>query len=182
MGEEITALLREHAAGKDGAFDRLFSHIYDDLRRMARGRLAGGRPGSLDTTGLVHEAYLRLVGRADADWNDRGHFFAIASLSMRSVIVDQARRLKSAKRGGDLIRVTADDGAQLATQVEEILAVNDALERLEADHPRQVRIVEHRYFAGLTVEEAAAAMGVSRRTAQVLWARARDWLRAELGR
>ncbi len=183
MANEITVLLGAHAAGDERAFDRLFSRIYEDLREMARRRLVKGRPGSIDTTGLVHEAYLRLVGQPESAWSDRGHFFAVASLSMRSVVVDHARRLQSAKRGGDQVRVTASaDLAELGQQVDEVLAVHEALHRLEEIDSRLVRIVEHRYFSGLTEKEAAEALGVSHRTAQRLWRKARSWLRKELGR
>lgn len=181
MDSEISRLLEEHVAGDKEAFDRLVEHIYDDLRRLARQRLGRGRPGSLDTTGLVHEAYLKLADQDQPGWKGGPHFYAIASLAMRSIVVDYARRLQSAKRGGGQVHITADgELGQLDRQVDQVLAVHDALGRLEEDNPRLVRVVEHRYFAGLTEKEAAAAMGISLRTAQRLWGEARGKLRDEL--
>jgi len=180
---DISRLLEEHAAGDKGAFDQLVDRIYEDLRRLARRQLGKGRPGSLDTTGLVNEAYLKLVDQGGAGWKDRSHFFAIASMAMRSIVVDYARRFQSAKRGGGREHVTADDQlAELERQIDEVLTVHDALGRLEEIDPRMVRIVEHRYFAGLTEKEAAEALGVSLRTAQRLWKESREWLRGELQR
>lgn len=183
MDTEISRLLEEFVAGDKEAFDRLVDRIYDDLRRMAHRQLGKGRPGSLDTTGLVHDAYLKLVDQERPGWKNRSHFFSIASLAMRSIVVDYARRLQSAKRGGSKEHVTADgELADLERQVEEVLAVHQALGRLEGIDPRMVKIVEHRYFAGLTEKETAEALGVSLRTAQRLWKESRQWLRGELGR
>ncbi|MGE0041934.1 MAG: sigma-70 family RNA polymerase sigma factor [Vicinamibacterales bacterium] len=183
MPDDITELLLAHRDGQSGAFDRLVPLVYEDLRRVARGQLRRlGAGQSLDTTGLVHEAYLRLVDQDRAAWNDRGHFFAVSAIAMRQIVVDHARRRSRLKRGGDQADVPLEDAPEAgAVEAERVLEIDMALNRLAAAEPRLARVVECRYFAGLSEEETAAALGVSVRTAQREWFKARAWLRAELG-
>ena len=179
---DVTELLIAHGGGDAQAFDRLVPLVYDDLRRLARIQLRHRRGGdSLDTAGLVHEAYLRLVDQSRASWRDRGHFFAVSAMAMRQIVVDHARRRARLKRGGDHVVVPLDEASEPGTrEAEHVLEIDVALKKLGALDPRQARVVECRYFAGLTEEETAAALGVSLRTAQREWLKARAWLRAEL--
>jgi RNA polymerase sigma factor (TIGR02999 family) len=181
---EVTDLLQAHGKGEADAFERLVPLVYDDLRRVARSQLRRLRVGeTLDTTGLVHEAYLRLVDQTKATWHDRGHFLAVSAVAMRQVLIDHARRKSRAKRGGDLEQATFDEGATAAAaDAERLLEIDLALRKLGEHDPRLVRVVECRYFAGLSEHETAEAMGVSLRTAQREWLKARAWLRHELGR
>ena len=161
---QITALLRRQRAGDREAFDELVSMAYDHLRRVARGQLARGWPSeTLSATALVHEAYLRLVRYPDVAWQGRAHFFGAAARTMRRVIVDHARRKTADKRHGEHVRLTdaAGLGDRDTVPLDEVLAVDDALGRLAAERPRWVRVVECRYFAGLTLEETAEALGIS---------------------
>ena len=182
MPADITQLLLAHGAGDAAALQRLVPLIYDDLRRIARIHLRGRRPGdTLDTTGLVHEAYERLVDQTRASWRDRGHFFAVSAIAMRQIVVDHARRRMRLKRGGDHKVVSLDEVQEPAVmEAALVLEVDRALEKLAALDPRLARVVECRFFAGLTEEETAAALGVSVRTAQREWFKARAWLRQEL--
>ncbi len=179
---DVTQLLAAYRDGDRQAFDRLMPLVYDDLRRLARIQLRRRRPGeSLDTVGLVHEAYLRLVDQSRADWRDRGHFFAVSAMAMRQIVVDHARRRLRVKRGGEHVIVGLDLANEPASlEAGRIVELDLALERLSAIDQRQARVVECRYFAGLTDEETAAALGVSVRTAQREWFKARAWLRAAL--
>ncbi len=182
---EVTLLLRALREGETGAFDRLVPMVYDELRRIAHGHLRRQRPGgTLDTTGLVHEAYLKLAEQTALDVRDRGHFLAISARAMRQVLIDFARARTAGKRGGPQAqRVTLeDDLAAVESQAERLLDVDRALERLRAHSERLARVVECRYFAGFSEEETAEALGVSLRTAQREWLRARAWLQRELGR
>ena len=183
MPADITELLLAHGGGDAAALDRLVPLVYDDLRRIARGQLRRRRPGdTLNTTGLVHEAYVRLVDQTRASWRDRGHFFAVSAIAMRQIVVDHARRRMRAKRGGDRVTVPLDDVQEpAAREAGRILEIDEALEKLAKVDRRLVQVVECRYFAGLTEEETAAALGVSVRTAQREWFKARAWLRHELG-
>ena len=183
MPADITELLLAHGGGDAAALDRLVPLVYDDLRRIARGQLRRRRPGdTLNTTGLVHEAYVRLVDQTRASWRDRGHFFAVSAIAMRQIVVDHARRRMRAKRGGDRVTVPLDDVQEpAAREAGRILEIDEALEKLAKVDRRLVQVVECRYFAGLTEEETAAALGVSVRTAQREWFKARAWLRQELG-
>jgi RNA polymerase sigma factor (TIGR02999 family) len=183
MAGEITELLIAHREGHAGAFDQLVPLVYADLRRMARARMRGGAPGAtLDTVALVHEAYLRLVDDRRAGWQDRGHFFAVAAMAMRHIIIDHARRRARAKRGGPGQQTDLDDIADpVSTDAAELLDLDRALARLEATDARMVRIVECRYFAGLSEQETAEALGTSVRTVQREWLKARASLRAALG-
>ena len=182
MGE-VTLLLRAMRDGETGAFDRLVPLVYDELRRIAHGHLRRHRSGhTLDTTGLVHEAYLKLAEQGGLDLRDRGHFLAVSARAMRQVLVDFARARMAAKRGGpEAQRVTLeDDAAAVAAQAELLLDIDRALVALRAHSERLARVVECRYFAGYSEEETAAALGTSLRTAQRDWLRARDWLRRAL--
>ena len=151
--------------------------MYDELRKLAAGRIAAEKPGhTLQATALVHEAYLRLVG-GEQLWNGRGHFFAAAAEAMRRILVDAARRKGRLRRGGDRGRVDLDDLAVAAPESgDDLLALDEALVQLTAADPQAAELVKLRYFAGLTVPQAAAALGVSPRTADFLWAYAKSWL------
>lgn len=183
MAGDITELLQAHGAGGRQALSRLVPLVYEDLRRIARAQMRrGARGATLDTGALVHEAYVKLVDQRRATWNDRRHFFAVASLAMRQVVVDHARSRGRRKRGGGELPVTLDDAPETtARDLDQVLAVDEALTRLEAVDPRLVRIVECRYFAGLNEQETADALEISLRTVQREWFKARAWLRSELG-
>ena len=181
---DVTRLLDAAAAGDGRAAAALLPLVYDQLRKLAAARLSADRPGQTwEATALVHEAYLRLVGdgRTD-DWNGRGHFFAAAAEAMRRILVDNARRKKSMKHGGGRDRVELPaDGIAAPDANFDLVALDDALTRLAATDPLKARLVELRYFAGLTGEQAAAALGLSPSAVDRLWVFARAWLRRELG-
>lgn len=179
---DVTQLLRAHGAGDADAVNQLIPLLYQDLRRVARIQLRR-RPvqDSLDTGGLVHEAYLRLVDQTKAEWRDRGHFLAVAAIAMRQIAVDHVRRRLRVKRGGVESPVPIESGHAERDDWNRILSVDLALQKLERVDARLARVVECRYFAGLSESETAAALGVSLRTAQREWFKARAWLRAELG-
>jgi RNA polymerase sigma factor (TIGR02999 family) len=174
---QITDLLAAWRRGDVSAVDRLMPLVYDDLRTRAHQQLTRfGAGGALNTTGLVHEAYLKLV-RADAPWEDRNHFFAVAVTAMRNVIVDYARRHLAQKRGGGARHVSLDEGVVRVEQdAEEILAIHQALDRLAALDPRLSELVELRFFGGLSVEETAGVLSVSERTVKRDWSKARTLL------
>ena len=176
--DDVTRLLGECADGDRDAFERLVPLVYDDLRRIARRRLAAEQTGhTLDTTAVVHEAYLKLVDQATATWQDRAHFFAVAARVIRHVLVDHARARNAAKRGGDAIRVPLrEDLDGGAPDMVDLLALDEALERLGRHDPRLVQVVEYRFFGGMTLRDTAQALGVSRRTAVRDWKRARAYL------
>jgi RNA polymerase sigma factor (TIGR02999 family) len=177
-----TDLLLRASAGQPDAVDGMFPVVYDELRRLAHRHLSG-EPGSrtLGTTELVHEAYLRLVDQTRVQWNDRAHFLAVAAMAMRRILVDRARTRKSLKRGGthlsiplDSIDLSADDRAEL------LVALDEALDRLRTLDERQARVVECRFFGGMTEDETAEALGIGLRTAKRDWAKARSGLYTEL--
>lgn len=175
---DITGLLARARQGERAALDAVFPHVYDDLRRAAHRELARWRPGeTLDTTALVHEAYLRLVDARRADYADRRHFYAAAATAMRHIIVDHARQQRSAKRGGGRPAVSLD-GLEVASPdaADEVVALDEALTILGNDHPRLAQVVELRFFAGLSVEETADAMDLSPRTVKREWQKARAFL------
>ena len=175
-------LALQATAGDRQAAAELLPLIYDDLRKLARSRMAKLAPGqTLQPTALVHEAYARVIGSGDPGWDGRGHFFAAAAQAMRNILVDQARRKGALKRGGGRQRLELQDG-DLAIQPprEDILALDEALRRLEADDPRKGRIVNLRYFAGLTAEETAAALDVSVGTVEREWRYIKAWLHTQL--
>lgn len=177
----VTRLLAELGAGRSGAFDELLPLLYDELRVLAVAQLRREHPDhTLQPTALVHEAYLRLVGQ-DAAFDGRAHFMSVAALAMRRILTDHARRRAAAKRAGG-VQVTLDDGhAAAPDRDDELLAVDEALERLAALSARQARLVELRYFVGLSIEETASALGISVATAKRDWVVAKSWLQRELG-
>ena len=175
----VTEILAAYASGNDRATDALLPLVYDELRRLAARQMASERPGlTLDATGLVHEAYLRLVGsKAPPTWDGRGHFFAAAAEAMRRILIESARRKKAARHGGDLRRVELRE-VDVATDSapEELLLLDDALTRLAQEDAAAAMLVKLRYFSGLSVEEAAEMAGFSRATAFRHWSFARAWL------
>lgn len=179
---EITDLLRAFEAGEPYAGDRAAALVYGELRQLAASYLRGERGDhTLRTTALVHEAWLRLAGQRDVEWKNRRHFFGIAAQAMRRILVDHARRRLARKRDGGR-SVTLDDAMGAAVDPpDEILAVDDALHRLAALDPRQARLVELRYYAGLTIEETARVLDVSPATVKREWLSAKAWLQRELG-
>jgi RNA polymerase sigma factor (TIGR02999 family) len=182
-GGQITALLQRQRAGDRGAFDQLVSMVYDHLRRVARGQLAQGWPSeTLSATALVHEAYLQLRRETGVDWQGREHFFAIAARAMRRILVDHARYRRAKKRMHVRAAspITAADLA-IETEADRVLVVEEALCGLEQVSARLVQVVECRFFAGMTEDETAAALGTSVRTVQREWMRARAWLLKTLG-
>ena len=179
---EITRLLVAHREGDQRAFEQLVPLVYDDLRRIARRQLARHRAnGTLNTTALVHEAYLKMVDQSRVEVNDRGHFFAIAARAMRQIIIDYARKRSAAKRGGGRVPVSLDK-VQIAVddQAEMLLTIDEALSRLTALNERLTRVFECRFFAGLTEQETAEALDLSLRTVQRDWMKGKAWLRREL--
>lgn len=180
---EITALLVRWRSGDADALDRLLPLVYRELQAIARRHLAHERPGhTLSTSGLVHEAYLELLGQASVDWQDRVHFYAIASRTMRRILVWHARKRHAAKRDGGPM-LTLDEATAVVPSdagAADLLALNDALERLEQVDPRLCRVVECRHFGGLSVEETATALGISPATVKRDWQAARAWLRVAL--
>src|SRR5688572_11469221 len=180
---EVTLLLRQWRGGDRLAFERLSELVYDELRRMARGYLAGERSDhTLQPTALVHETYLRLVDHKAMAWEDRRHFFAIAATTMRRILVDHARSQRRDKRGGDRPRVSLDAVGELpaADRAAEVVAIDEALERLAAEDRLKASVVELRFFAGLTNGEAAAVLGLSEPTVRRHWRTAKLWLYREL--
>lgn len=175
---DITGLIQAWRAGDDRASERLFALVYDELRRIARqymGRESAGH--TLDTTALVHEAYLRLADQSRIEWTDRSHFFAIASQAMRRILVDHARRYRSAKRGAAPVRVSLTDGMLVAEQrADTVLALDQALTQLAAVDLRLSRLVECRFFGGLSEAETARVLGVTVRTVRRDWSKAKGWL------
>lgn len=181
---DVTSLLLAYREGDREAYDRLLPLVYDDLRRIARGHLRRQRSGhTLGTTGIVHEAYLKLVDPKSATYQDRNHFLAVAARAMRQVIISYARRHSAGKRGGGERALPLEErDIPVEGQADTILAVDQALARLEEVEPRLARVVECRFFAGLDEQETAEALGVSARTVQRDWMRARAWLKEELSR
>jgi RNA polymerase sigma factor (TIGR02999 family) len=180
--ESITRLLQGLRDGRSAAMEALIQVVYEELRRTARRELARRRPGdTLDTSALVHEAYLKLADSARASWNDRAHFFAVAATAMRQIIVDHARRRRTAKHGGALYGITLDERRLMPEeQAEEVVALDEALARLAELNARLSQVVDCRFFAGLTVPETAEAMGCSPRTVDRDWKKAKAWLYREL--
>ena len=179
---DVTRILSQIEADPQAA-EQLLPLVYDELRKLAAARLADEKPGqTLQATALVHDAYLRLVDVEHSQhWHSRGHFFAAAAEAMRRILVDQARRRQSAKRGGGRLRESLDEAVLVVPEAPaELIALDEALSRLETVDPRGAKLVKLRYFAGLTIPEAAVTLGVSSRTADDIWAYARAWLYQEL--
>jgi RNA polymerase sigma factor (TIGR02999 family) len=182
---DVSRLLDAAAAGDPRAAADLLPLVYDELRKLAAARMAAESPDqTLQPTALVHEAYLRLIGPADKfRWDSRGHFFAAAAEAMRRILVDAARRKQTHKHGGQRRRVELPDvPARPEVVDEQLLALDQALTRLAAEDPVAARVVELRHFAGLSIEDAAAALGLSRATAYRHWTYARAWLRDAISR
>jgi len=179
---DLTGLLLAWRRGDQHAFDDLVPLVYDELRRLAQHHLRLERPGhSLQATALANEAYLRLIDVRQVDWHDRTHFFAMASRVMRRVLVDAARARLADKRGGHLIRVTLDEAFDSPVERSlDLVALDDALEALSAADERKARVVELRFFGGLSVEETAAALNVSTDTVSRDWSFVKSWLKREL--
>jgi RNA polymerase sigma factor (TIGR02999 family) len=180
---DVTHLLNAVEQGDPHAAGQLLPLVYDELRRLAAQRLAQEKPGqTLQATALVHEAYLRLVGKGeDQPWSSRGHFFAAAAEAMRRILVENARRKQSLKRGGDLARQDIECAQLMAAEPrEDLLALDKALNKLAVVSRPAAEVVQLRYFAGLTLPETAEALGISARSAGRLWAYARAWLRREV--
>jgi len=182
---DVTRILIAIEQGDARAADDLLPLVYNELRKLAAQKLAQERPGqTLGATALVHEAYLRLVGAEKTqEWDSRGHFFVAAAEAMRRILVDRARHKRSAKSGGHHQRVdlcTVEPA--LEDESDDVLAIDEALQKLEQQHKRKAELVKLRFFAGLTNEQAAIALGISTSTADNDWAYARSWLRLEIGR
>lgn len=184
----VTSLLARCSRGEREAFEQLIPLVYHDLKGIARRRLKDERVNhTLDTTAIVHEAYLRLVPQATATWENRAHFFAVAARVIRHLLIDHARRRSTAKRGGSVVQVPfdedfdgpgahADAGSDGNSDAIDLLALDEALENLASRDPRMARVVECRYFGGMTMKETAEAVGVSKRTAERDWSMAKAFL------
>ena len=180
---EVTRILNHSAEGTPGTARELLPLVYNELRRLAAHRLAGEQNNhTLQPTALVHEAWLKLAGTDRQNWNGRQHFFAAAAEAMRRILVDRARRRLAVKRGAGEAPLAADDLDIIAPAPDDqLLAVNDALEKFAAEDERKAELVKLRYFVGMTFEEAAQALDIAVPTAKEWWAYARAWLRAEIG-
>ena len=181
---DATRVLAELAAGDQAAAQRLLPMIYDEFRALAARYLGRERAGhTLEPTALVHEAYMRLVDQSRVNWQGRTHFFAVGAQLMRRILVDHARHKHRVKRGGGRQRITLDEHVAISPQRDEdLLALDEALQKLAELDPRQAQVVELRFFGGLSVEEVATVLGVSKRTVEADWTMVRAWLRRELSR
>jgi RNA polymerase sigma factor (TIGR02999 family) len=181
--EDITQILQEVSGGNREAPARLMPLIYDELRRLADYYLRRERPDhTLQPTALVHEAYLKLIDQTRVDWQNRAHFFGVAAQLMRRILVDHARRHRASKRGGFRQKLTLDEAVDYSrTRDVDLVKLDDALTALAKFDARQSRIVELRFFGGLTIEETAEALGISPATVKVDWSMAKAWLRREIG-
>ena len=180
---QVTRMLTAAEQGDPMAPAKLLPLVYDELRRLAAQRLAAERPGqTLQATALVHEAYLRLVeGAQPPNWDGRAHFFAAAAEAMRRILIDRARRNRRPKHGGDRQRIDLDDAAPVSPPLDiDLLALDDALTKLAAEEPVKAELVKLRYFAGMTIPEAAGVLGISHATAERYWTYARVWLFCEM--
>jgi RNA polymerase sigma factor (TIGR02999 family) len=178
---DVTRILSQIEQGDPQAAEQLLPLVYNELRKLAAAKLTQEKPGqTLQATALVHDAYIRLVDVEQAQhWDSRGHFFAAAAEAMRRIVVDQARRKNSQRQGGGRVRLDIDEAAPIPLSSQEpnrILAINEALSVLETESPRKAQLVKLRFFVGMTLEEAAAALGVAVPTAKRDWAAARVWL------
>jgi RNA polymerase sigma factor (TIGR02999 family) len=181
---QITKLLQGWQAGDRKALDALLPLVYNELRRLAHRHLRNERPDhTLQSTALVHEVYFRLVGQDLPEWEGRAHFFAIAARIMRQILVDYARRHRASKRGGGVCMLTLDDAVAVPRRKDvDVVALDDALNTLAEIDPRQSRVVELRFFAGLSLEETSEVMGIATATVQRDWTAARAWLHREISR
>jgi RNA polymerase sigma-70 factor (ECF subfamily) len=180
--EDLTGILNRASRGDDSAVNRLMPLVYDELRALAESYLQQERPDhTLQATALVHEAYVRLVRQEEVEWQSRAHFFAVAAQAIRRILVDHARGRQRAKRGGDRQRVRLEEDVALAKGRDlDLLALDEAMEKLATLHERQARIVELRFFGGLSLKDVAKFLGISPRTVDGDWSMARAWLRREL--
>lgn len=186
--DDLTALLRRASEGNREAFDALLPHVYDELKSVAHRRLAAERDGhTLDTTALVHETYFKLVEQDRVEWQSRAHFFAIAARAMRRVLIDYARKRNAERRGGEAEKVSLDEAPRIPApeavgedDALDLIALDDALDRLEDFNARGAEVVLYRFFGGLTHRETAEVLGVSEITVRRAWTAARAWLRREL--
>jgi RNA polymerase sigma factor (TIGR02999 family) len=180
--EQVTEILQAVGAGDERAAEKLLPLVYDELRRLAAARMAQEAPGqTLQPTALVHEAWLRLVGSGNEHWNSRGHFFGAAAEAMRRILIDRARKRHRERHGHGLVRIDISQlDVAITTDDELLLRVNEALEKLEAEAPERAQLVKLRFFTGLSIPEAAEALGIATATANRYWAFARAWLLAEL--
>ena len=180
--DDVTQLLRRWARGDRGALDELMPLIYRELHHLAKRQMTQQEPGhTLQTTAVIHEAYLRLGGGSDKDWENRAHFFGVAAKAMRHVLVDHARTRRAAKRGGEARIEQLDDGADVGeARSAEMIALDDALTSLAGQYPRQAEVIELRYFGGLSVEETARMLKLSPETVARDWRFAKAFLRSEL--
>jgi RNA polymerase sigma factor (TIGR02999 family) len=176
--DNVSRLLRDWGDGNQQALEQLLPLIYNELRRLAHNFLYRERPGhTLQTTALVHEAYLKLIDQRDARWQNRAHFFAIAAQAMRRILIDSARKHAAAKRGGGAEKVSLEEAAEISLDSDNsLLALDEALHELAGIYPVQSRIVELRYFGGLTIEETAEVLKISPATVKREWTMARAWL------
>ena len=180
---DVTRILSQIESGDPSAAEQLLPLVYDELRKLAAAKLAQERPGqTLQATALVHDAYIRLVDVEKAQhWNSRGHFFGAAAEAMRRILVDNARRKRRHAHGGELQRVDLEEACSIAEEsLDDVLAVDEALSKLAAEAPEKAELVKLRYFAGMTIPEAAEAMGISRATASRHWAYAKVFLYCEM--
>ena len=185
--QEITTLLKAWGSGQASAMDQLIPLVYRELKRMARQHVRRDDSGMIQATALVHEAYLRLVDVTSVDWQDRAHFYAVAIRVMRGILVDAARARKSQKRGGLIQHINPGAGFEVSEipdpasrRASEILAINDALDHLSKVNPRQMQVVEMRFFGGLSVEDTAKVLTISRKSVLRDWKLAKAWLRKEM--
>jgi len=179
---DVTQILERVEQGDGKAAEELLPLVYEELRRLAAAKMAQEQPGhTLQPTALVHEAWLRLAGGSQSHWNSRGHFFSAAAEAMRRILIEAARRKQSQQRGGHLHKTELDENAVVLDRpADELLAVNEALEKLGLQDPLAANLVKLRYFTGMTLPEAAEALDISPRTADRTWAYARSWLREEM--
>ena len=180
---DITQMLRDLSAGKPGALDNLLPLVYDELHRQAANFLRKERPGhTLQATALINEAYLKLIGRREPNWHNRAHFFAAAARAMREILIDYAKAKRRSKRGGPGIKMSLEGATLVAGEEKgvDLIALDEALNRLAQRDEQEARVVELRYFSGLSLEETAEALHISRATAARDWEAARAWLYREL--
>ena len=180
---EITQLLKDWSEGNQTALDKLMPLVYDELRRQASRYLRNERQGhTLQTTALIHEAYLKLIGINQIEWQNRNHFFAIASTAMRRILVDYARERKRDKRGGVAENLPLDEGLQISANEKsvDLIALDEALSRLAKLDERQAKVVELKYFSGLSIDEIAEVLGIANSTVRLDWNLAKAWLKQEI--
>jgi RNA polymerase sigma factor (TIGR02999 family) len=182
--KDVTRILNQIENGDPRAGEELLPLVYEELRRIAAQKMGHESPGhTLQATALVHEAWLRLTGASQQTWQNRAHFFGAAAEAMRRILVEHARRKQSLKRGAGAVHLELDESLLvLSAPPDELLAVNDALDKLAAEDPVAAQLVKLRYFVGMNMEEAASAIGLPKRTAESLWTYARTWLHREIRR